>query len=162
MNFEIGRGRATRVIPTEDRCQVIPADGAVSTSVEPRQARAILECMAQLARAARAPARDQRKTAPVRDSSMDRLDRAIDALEHSGGQSYAARLVSRITAARSRPVPDDPNAGPNPWQLMAGQVLSAGEMEARRTSGVDQAQICREAEAAYAARNPHKRRGAAT
>ena len=67
----------------------------------------------------------------------------------------AVELMARIAAARNRPIPDDPNAGPSPWELMAGQIFSAGELDAQREA-VDQEQVCREAEAAYAARNPHK------
>ena len=57
----------------------------------------------------------------------------------------AVELMARISASRNRPIPDAPNAGPNPF-----------EMEAQRTAGIDFAKLCADAEAAYAARNPHK------
>lgn len=69
----------------------------------------------------------------------------------------AAELLARITAARSRPIPDAEGAGPSPWELMNGPVLSAGEIEAQRAAAIDQARLCAESEAAYAARNPHKK-----
>lgn len=74
----------------------------------------------------------------------------------------AAELLARITAARSRPIPDAEGAGPSPWELMNGPVPSAGEMKAQRAAAIDQARICAESEAAYAARNPHRREGAST
>lgn len=135
---------------TTGRYEVIPAGGGAEQSSGAGTARAILEYMAQLAQAAKAPAR------ACRDSSLSRLDRAIDALEHSPGHAYAAELAARSAAIKNRPVPDAPGAGPSAWELMTGKVLSAGELDAQRAAAVDQDQVCREAEAAYAARNPHK------
>lgn len=108
-----------------DRCQVIPAGGAEI----PRGHGA---AVARFKRA-------------CRDALMEaKVDRAVE-------------LMERITAARSRPIHDAEGAGPNPWELMAGKILSAEELDAQRMSADAQARICAEAEAAYAARNPHRR-----
>lgn len=107
---------------TAGRCEVIPSGGTQPHS----------SAVAQFKRA-------------CRDALMEaKVDRAVE-------------LMERITAARSRPIPDAEGAGPNPWELMAGEILSAEELDAQRMSADAQARICAEAEAAYAARNPHRR-----
>ena len=102
------------------------------------------------------PAGGTRQPARVNDADMARavkaLDMAIAALE----ADYSAGLNARITAARNRPIPDHEGAGLNPWQMAAQRQPSADEMNRRYAA--NQARICAESEAAYAARNPHKRK----
>lgn len=89
-------------------------------------------------------------------SAVARFERACRDAMLEAKVDRAVELMSRIAAEKNRPIPDDPNAGPSPWELMARHILSAGELDAQRAAAVDQEQVCREAEAAYAARNPHK------
>lgn len=72
----------------------------------------------------------------------------------------ATELLARVMASRSRPIPDAEGAGPSAAELadMNRYHPSPWEMDAQRAAAQDQARICREAEASYAARNPHKAR----
>lgn len=72
----------------------------------------------------------------------------------------ATELLERVMAARARPIPDAEGAGPNPAELADLNRYHPGpwELDAQRAAAQDQARICAEAEAAYAARNPHKAR----
>ena len=90
-------------------------------------------------------------------AAVARFERACRDALMEAKVDRAAELLARIAAARSRPIPDAEGAGPSPWELMNGPVLSAGEIEAQRAAAIDQARLCAESEAAYAARNPHKK-----
>lgn len=95
-------------------------------------------------------------------AAMARFERACRDALLEAKVDRAAELMARIAAARSRPIPDAEGAGPTPWELMAQYQPSTGEMVTRSAGAVDMAQLCAESEAAYAARNPHRREGAAT
>lgn len=93
-----------------------------------------------------------------RRAATARFERVCRDAALSAKMDRAVELLERIKAARSRPIPDDENAGPSVAEL-AGmyQSPSAFEMDRLRKAAEDETQRCREAEAAYAARNPHKR-----
>ena len=111
--------------------EVIPAGTAQDRETRHRAAVAAFELACAAALASRRkPVRDSR-SAPVH-GAMYRLDHAIADLERHGS------------------IPDAPNAGPSVSQMMRQHSRSAGA----------QARICAEAQAAYAARNPHTREAA--
>lgn len=60
-----------------------------------------------------------------------------------------AAMAERIAARRAAPIPDAKNAGPSVRQLFDRDQLRAQAFNA----------LCRESEAAYAARNPHRKNG---
>lgn len=110
-----------------DRCRVIPAGRDKG-----REARHSAY-VAELARLMSVCTAERSRRKPTHDSvaapvhsSISRLDRAIANLE--------------------RRIPDAPNAGPTVSQMM---------QQYNRAYEAQQARICAEAEAAYAARNPH-------
>lgn len=72
----------------------------------------------------------------------------------------ALELMERVMASRSRPIPDAEDAGPSVAELANLDLYrpSAEEMDRLRKAAEDEDQRCREAESAYAARNPHKAR----
>lgn len=80
----------------------------------------------------------------ARDAQTARINTKID---------RAAELMGRIAARRNAPVPSAENAGPSA-EDMATQWAEAYAAQADRR--------CAEAKAAYDARNPHKRKEAAT
>lgn len=121
--------------PTVDWSQyrVIPAEGAAVRPID---------------EAKRHSAARSRFERVCRDALLNaKLDRATE-------------LLARVMASRSRPIPDAEGAGPSAAELadMNRYHPSPWEMDAQRAAAQDQARICREAEASYAARNPHKAR----
>lgn len=93
----------------------------------------------------------QRKSAAVA-----KLERACQDALLEAKLDRAMELLQRIPAARNRPIPDMPGAGPSAFDLMFTPQPSAGELAAQRRAQ-DWDRICAEAADAYAARNPHKK-----
>ena len=90
-------------------------------------------------------------------AAVARLEKLARDAQIAAKMDRAAELIERITAARNRPIPDAPNAGPTAWELMNQYQPSFEEMS--RVSAEDMARRCAESEAAYAARNPHSKEG---
>ena len=83
---------------------------------------------------------------------LKKLCKAVRDAQVEAKVNRATELVKQIAAQRSRPIPDAKNAGPSVRDLMERQYQTLGAERARTFQDA-----CREAEAAYAARNPHKR-----
>lgn len=108
--------------------EVIPAGGQSSRDT----VTTLLVALAKIVKAAQAEANRDRRTESRADHRRE-------------------ELTKRVTARRSAPIPDAKNAGPSVQDLFARHQIAGDE----RIRAFEAA--CREAEAAYAARNPHKR-----
>lgn len=127
------------VLGYNDRCRVIPAGR------DPEREKQHRTYVSELARLALAHAARSVHGQPARDSVSD----------FQNGNPVKSDLVHRAPVGRldraianlEQCILDAPNAGPSISQMM----------EHNQTYTANQARICAEAKAAYAARNPHKR-----
>lgn len=92
-------------------------------------------------------------------AAVARLEKACRDARIAGKLDRVAELMDRVAAARSRPIPDAEDAGPSVWELVNQYQPSAEEMS--RAAAEEMDRRCAESQAAYAARNPHKRKEAA-
>lgn len=90
--------------------------------------------------------------------AVARFARVCQDAELAAKVDRAVELMERLATFRSRPIPDAPGAGPSLQELLAMYQPSPDEMEAQRRTACDFERVCAESEAAYDARNPHRRK----
>lgn len=100
-----------------------------------------------------APQEDRQRRHRDAVALLNRMARDAQARRISAKIDRAAELLERVVAKRNAPIPTAAAAGPSAEELAAQWAAAYAAQSAR---------LCADAKAAYDARNPHKRKEAAT